>query len=85
MFPGMPIHFLLRYKLNSIDKIDKIRCPVLLCHSPVDDIIPFEMGQKLFEKANEPKQFFELFGGHNELEYLDNNEYQHSILSMMNK
>ncbi|MEA1979361.1 MAG: alpha/beta hydrolase [candidate division Zixibacteria bacterium] len=85
MFPGMPINFLLRYKLNSIDKIDKIKCPVLICHSQTDEIIPFKMGRKLFEKANDPKQFFELFGGHNELEYLDNDEYQHSILNLINR
>jgi fermentation-respiration switch protein FrsA (DUF1100 family) len=34
--------------------------PVLVIHSTEDEIIPYEMGQKLFSLANEPKSFYEI-------------------------
>jgi len=40
--------------------------PVLIAHSPEDEIIPFEHGRALFAAANPPKQFLELAGGHND-------------------
>ena len=37
---------------------------VLVIHSTEDKVIPFAMGQQLFNKANAPKQFFEIKGAH---------------------
>jgi hypothetical protein len=38
----------------------------MIIHSREDDIVPFELGQKLYKAANEPKKFVEIFGGHND-------------------
>jgi fermentation-respiration switch protein FrsA (DUF1100 family) len=38
----------------------------LIFHSTEDEIIPFELGKKLFDASEEPKQFVELRGGHND-------------------
>jgi len=54
-------------KFNNLRNIRKINCPVLIIHGTDDKIIPFLHGQKLFEKANEPK--FNLWvenAGHND-------------------
>jgi len=40
--------------------------PVLIAHSPEDEIVPFEHGRALYEAANPPKRFLELAGGHND-------------------
>jgi uncharacterized protein len=44
--------------------INKIHKPILIIHNNEDKVIPFEMGKKLFEKANEPKEFMEVKGEH---------------------
>jgi uncharacterized protein len=44
--------------------IHNIKKPILIVHSSEDRVIPFKMGKKLFEKANEPKEFMEVKGGH---------------------
>jgi uncharacterized protein len=44
--------------------IHKINKPILIVHSSEDRVIPFKMGKKLFEKANEPKEFMEVKGEH---------------------
>jgi fermentation-respiration switch protein FrsA (DUF1100 family) len=49
--------------------------PVLIVHSPGDELIPFNHGQALFEAANQPKQFLEISGGHNEGFLLSGKKY----------
>ena len=52
--------FLIRTKMNSIDKIRSVQCPKLFIHSPADEVIPYEQGRRLFEAASEPKQFYKV-------------------------
>ena len=41
--------------------------PLLVLHSPIDEVIPFEMGRSVFDAAGSPsKRFVELKGGHND-------------------
>ncbi len=65
-FPFFPVRWLCRFRYDSLEKIASLRCPLLVIHSPDDDLIPFENGQKLFDAASEPKQFLTIEGGHNE-------------------
>ena len=83
MFPLFPIKYLLRYKFDSIRKIGFLTCPVLVTHSPDDELIPFEMGQQLFTAANETKRFVTLRGGHNEREYLADSIYTKALYDLI--
>ena len=65
-YPYMPVKWFVRYKYPTIDYIKKVSCPVMIIHSRNDEVIPFEFGQALFDAASEPKQFVEIFGGHND-------------------
>lgn len=49
-FPILPFD-----KFPNLDKIKKVKCPVLIMHGKADEVIPFQHGQKLFAAANEPK------------------------------
>jgi fermentation-respiration switch protein FrsA (DUF1100 family) len=66
LYPFLP-SFFMGIKFDSLSKIDKITCPKLFLHSREDHIVPFSMGQKLFEKASEPKKFIVINGGHNDM------------------
>ncbi len=44
--------------------IKDFKKPVLIIHSTEDKTIPFKMGKKLYNNANEPKDFFEIKGSH---------------------
>lgn len=55
----------LRYDFDSAARIKQVPCPVLVLHSPGDDIMPFVLGEKLYAAANDPKQFVRLRGDHN--------------------
>jgi len=65
-YPFVP-KFVIRTRMDSLAKIGGIRCPLLSIHSRSDEVVPFELGRKLFEAAPEPKTFYEVEGaGHNE-------------------
>jgi len=66
IFPFLPVKLMVRYKYDNIAKIPRLKAPLLVLHSPEDDIVPFSMGRRLFEAAPEPKRFFETRGDHNE-------------------
>jgi uncharacterized protein len=54
-----------RFELDTVARLARVRCPVLVLHSPDDEIIPFELGRRVYEAAPEPKAFHELRGDHN--------------------
>ena len=65
----------MRTRLDSLAKIAAYHGPLFQSHGDVDTIVPFAMGRRLFEAANQPKQFMTISGrDHNDprpLEYYD--------------
>ena len=62
----MPVRWFAEFNYNTIGYIRNVRCPVMIIHSRNDEIVPFEFGIELYKAANEPKEFVEVFGSHNE-------------------
>ena len=64
-YPIFPINLLLKDKYESDKKIKNIKSPILIMHGEVDKIVPFWMGKKMFELANEPKySYFSKYDDH---------------------
>ncbi len=66
LYPFLPVRLLCRYNYNARESLRKVSSPVLIIHSPEDDIIPFNNGLELFAAAGEPKTFLTIRGSHNE-------------------
>jgi fermentation-respiration switch protein FrsA (DUF1100 family) len=66
LFPLMPVDLIGQFQYNNLERLAQIQVPVLVIHSPQDEIIPFHHGRRLYEAANEPKFFLEIQGSHNE-------------------
>jgi fermentation-respiration switch protein FrsA (DUF1100 family) len=62
----MPVDLIGQFQYNNLERLAQIQVPVLVIHSPQDEIIPFHHGRRLYEAANEPKFFLEIQGSHNE-------------------
>ena len=60
-----PFLWILRHPFKTKDKVAAFSAPLLILHSPHDEVIPFHHGQELFERASAPKYFVEIQGGHN--------------------
>ena len=54
-YPIFPVKFLLKDKYESEKKIKNIKTPLLVMHGKKDKIVPFYMGEKIFNIANKPK------------------------------
>ena len=64
-YPIFPIRLLLKDRYESDKKIKNIKSPVLIMHGEQDNIVPFWMGEKMFELANEPKySYFSKYDDH---------------------
>ena len=64
-YPYIPVKILLKDKFENYKKIKKINIPVLVMHGEVDQIVPFEMGKKIYEMANQPKySYFTKYDNH---------------------
>ena len=55
IYPWLPVKLLLKDKYDSESKIRNIKLPILIMHGKKDTIVPFRMGEKLYNLANEPK------------------------------
>jgi hypothetical protein len=65
LYPYLPVRLLASIHYASLAKIAALEVPVLVAHSPEDEIVPYELGRALFEAAREPKRFLTTAGGHN--------------------
>ena len=64
-YPYIPVALLLKDKYDNQNKIKNINMPVLVMHGEADQIVPFWMGEKIFEMANQPKySYFTKFDDH---------------------
>lgn len=73
LYPWLPVQWFSRFRFDAATAVSLVRCPVVIIHSPDDEMIPYAMGKRLYEAAHEPKQFFDLKGTHNEgfLEHIE--------------
>jgi len=63
-YPYLPIKWLSRIRYPSIERIGQIRSPILIIHSPDDELVPYRLGQQLYERAQSPKSFLTIKGRH---------------------
>ena len=64
------------HQFDSLSKVPNLRAPVLYIHGDRDNIVPVDMGRRLFEASPEPKEWFPLPGaGHNDTLLVGGEEY----------
>ncbi|MDX2164511.1 MAG: alpha/beta hydrolase [Gammaproteobacteria bacterium] len=67
-------------KFRNIDKIQIIKCPVLIIHGKKDTVIPFWQGKKLYDLAPSPKSFLWIDdANHNDVASIGGETYWKSI------
>lgn len=69
----------------ATESIKNFHKPLLVIHSSEDEIIPFKMGKKIFDNANQQKEFYEIKKSHiyGAVYYTD--EISQKIKSMLTK
>jgi uncharacterized protein len=80
IFPLIPLGWAMKSKLDAVSKVPHLRLPKLFLHGTDDEIVPYDMGRKLFDAAAEPKTFYSIAGaGHNDTYVLGGDEYFNAL------
>lgn len=81
ILPYLPVWKSFKTKYDSINKIKDIRCPVMVVHGDMDEVVLFEHGKRLYDSAPEPKYFYAIKGGHHNDTYIIGGEPYLSAIS----
>ncbi len=79
VYPWLPVRLLARIHYDSLADAPELRLPVLVVHSPEDELVPIGHGRKLYEALPGPKRFLETDGGHNHGGFLQRAEWHEAI------
>lgn len=76
VFPFLPVGPLLQTRYDVVEKIRRIKTPLLVLHGDRDEIVPFAHGELVFDAAPQPKKFYRIAGaGHNDTYIVGGNRY----------
>jgi fermentation-respiration switch protein FrsA (DUF1100 family) len=68
------------YRFPTSKWLEDVAAPTLVLHGEHDSVIPFRLGQRLFESVRGPKQFVAIRGGdHNDPEPADGDRYWSAV------
>lgn len=59
----LPVGVILHQEFDTLAKIPRVKPPLLIVHGTEDRVVPFEMGERLFQAATAPKRFIRVEGG----------------------
>jgi len=66
IYPYLPVRLLSRIHYDNLARVQRIPAPVLILHSPDDEIVPYRHAERLLDAVRAPKRLVTLAGGHND-------------------
>ena len=61
---------------DNLEKLPRARVPVLVMHGEADELVPFSMGEKLYQAARAPRFFYPIKGAaHNDTYLVGGEKY----------
>ena len=76
----LPVGLILTQEFNTLAKLPEVKVPVLITHGTRDSIVPYSMGERLFEAVKSPKRFIKVEGaGHHNLSGAAFEEYRQAL------
>jgi hypothetical protein len=80
IFPLIPLGWAIRSKLDAVNKVPKLTLPKLFLHGDKDEIVPYDLGRKLYQAAADPKSFYTIKGaGHNDTYIMGGRDYYNAL------
>ena len=75
-----PLAPFVRTRYESLDRISRLRMPLLVVQGDRDEVVPPVQGRRLFDAAREPKRYFAIRGaGHNDTYLVGGEAYWRTI------
>jgi len=74
------LEYVVKSRFDSLAKIKNVRSPILIIHGTRDEVVPFAMGQRLYQAAPEPKTFLPVEGArHNDVFEVGGEKYLETL------
>jgi len=75
-----PIELIVNQRFDSIEKVSRLKVPVLYIHGTNDTFVPHEMSRRLYERTTSAKQLkLILGGGHNNSAAVGGDDYLRAV------
>ncbi|HET7401161.1 MAG TPA: alpha/beta fold hydrolase [Usitatibacter sp.] len=79
----LPVGLILTQNFDALAKLPQVRMPVIVVHGTRDSVVPFQMGERLFAAAHEPKRFIRVDGaGHHNLSGIGLDQYRKALADL---
>jgi uncharacterized protein len=83
-YPLLPVRLLLRDRYPSIDRVPRLRCPLLVIAGNRDSIVPLEQSQRLYDAAVSRKSIEIIDGAdHNDTSLFDGERMMRAITQFL--
>lgn len=79
LYPWLPARWLTRLRYDTLAALRQTRAPTLILHSRDDELITADHGRRLYQAANEPKEYVELRGPHGLAQLKDATRYIQAV------
>jgi fermentation-respiration switch protein FrsA (DUF1100 family) len=79
LFPYLPVRWLARTRYENLEKIGRLRAPLLILHSREDEMLEWAHAERLLAAAAEPKRLVALAGGHNDAFLVSRETYRAAL------
>ena len=67
-------------RFRNMERLENIKCPSLVIHGVMDEVVPFRHGKKLYRGLPEPKTFLEIGNAsHNDVREIGGSKYESAI------
>ena len=79
----IPVGLILTQRFDTLSKIGEVKVPVLITHGTNDSIVPFSMGERLYQAAKGRKRFLKVDGaGHHNLSGVAIDQYRAALAEL---
>ncbi len=83
---GLPAQWFVDVKFPLVEKVPKLRVPLLMLHGDRDEVVPAKLGRQVFDLAPEPKTWQVISGaGHNDVPYVGGEAYFQVIFTFIHQ
>lgn len=79
LYPWLPTRWLTRLRYDTLAALRLTHVPILILHSREDELIAADHGHRLYQAANEPKDYVELRGPHGLAQLKDATRYVQAL------
>jgi uncharacterized protein len=79
----LPVSPLITQRFDSASRVERIGVPLLVVHGSDDRLIPSTLGERLFERARDPKRFLLVKGGtHHNTNAVGHDAYKQAVAEL---